>query len=1006
MTRIGNGKIFHKLFINLQDKYKGKFIGDRIMKNHWKLRIVASSLIIMILLSSSSNLVSMTFSSVSPELLRNAQSKSAWQLPSVDEITMQTPPPQGDYVPILYTSMYGGQAGASFGLLFYSWIDNKFMVYWRLNDGGLVIDCLRAGGSANYFLWLNITDNNGDNILLEQETMSVEYYQGYNEYTPTKSNWQISWPLSIEMVGFVGGTYFQESKWKKFLFIEKLGVLAFTLWDIANLAEVIYLWPYTYYYLGVIGPWGVAAAFAWIAAQYLIKNYFYDHAEHAALNWLKDQCGGKDSWSNVVFGVVNENVQKNSSAEVSLSGPLHVHDTLNSLESGDPYELKAYEARVRAYRFNKVNFTFSTPEEVEDPVVTGLNHPGSKIWNFTYNGVVSPGGWAPMKDGDHKLYYVWDLSAGPYYNWVYHCVSCLMHDENGNPYWDFGYTVWVDPEHLDGGGSVTITQDYVANVELFGIEYFETGSSSFFSNVASVDVEYRDDRLTQLLPVNISIQNQGFYLVNISSQERTVFIPIFAYPAELIPPLVQVQIPDLPDRDEEVMVVVPKNSPAVDVNILKEEDWTNTSHFGVTPIVIPELDGFLGNLNNSTIIIDLDVYDVFESTDKIVISYQPSGDFTIKFLPDPYWHPVPYLHNYTVFTCNTPNPPGAYTPLVTRTSDGLKFLVACDWQEMLWVDVPELGIDNGTLVQFRLRQDVMWHDGKPLTAYDCAYALNLMATYRLEDYGSLSRDFVYAEAEEPYLLSVYFCDVRISWPFYRYFVASTATRFPEHIWSLAEDPEDFDPASKGYKEWTGNDPPGMYPLMTALVGNGPFVYRNYSVAYLPYEDYFIDKSGIAGVVDADYRIDPGTEATYNVIVQNDYPIYNFSDELLSNTLQVNVYEDDILVYTESVILNISESETLGPYTTSTLNAGDHTIKVEVIENGTTVHTYTHTLKVTIIEDINYDCKVDMRDISRAARAFGSYPGHLRWDPPSDINDDFSVNMRDISKIARKFGWEA
>jgi hypothetical protein len=51
-----------------------------------------------------------------------------------------------------------------------------------------------------------------------------------------------------------------------------------------------------------------------------------------------------------------------------------------------------------------------------------------------------------------------------------------------------------------------------------------------------------------------------------------------------------------------------------------------------------------------------------------------------------------------------------------------------------------------------------------------------------------------------------------------------------------------------------------------------------------------------------------------------------------------------------------------------------------------------------------DYKVDMKDIGRAARAFGSYPGHERWDAVSDINVDYKVDMKDIGGIARQFGW--
>jgi len=54
-------------------------------------------------------------------------------------------------------------------------------------------------------------------------------------------------------------------------------------------------------------------------------------------------------------------------------------------------------------------------------------------------------------------------------------------------------------------------------------------------------------------------------------------------------------------------------------------------------------------------------------------------------------------------------------------------------------------------------------------------------------------------------------------------------------------------------------------------------------------------------------------------------------------------------------------------------------------------------------DLNHDGKVNIRDISIVARAFGSYPGHLRWNPSADINNDNKVNIRDLAIIARNFG---
>ena len=55
------------------------------------------------------------------------------------------------------------------------------------------------------------------------------------------------------------------------------------------------------------------------------------------------------------------------------------------------------------------------------------------------------------------------------------------------------------------------------------------------------------------------------------------------------------------------------------------------------------------------------------------------------------------------------------------------------------------------------------------------------------------------------------------------------------------------------------------------------------------------------------------------------------------------------------------------------------------------------------EDVNGDGVVDMRDIGIAAAAFGSYPGHPRWNPDADINQDNVVDMRDLATIARNFG---
>jgi hypothetical protein len=68
--------------------------------------------------------------------------------------------------------------------------------------------------------------------------------------------------------------------------------------------------------------------------------------------------------------------------------------------------------------------------------------------------------------------------------------------------------------------------------------------------------------------------------------------------------------------------------------------------------------------------------------------------------------------------------------------------------------------------------------------------------------------------------------------------------------------------------------------------------------------------------------------------------------------------------------------------------------------------------VKILGDVNGDGKVDIRDISLIAKAFGTvgpdylYPGSPpspNWNPDADLNGDNRIDIRDISIAARNFG---
>ena len=71
-------------------------------------------------------------------------------------------------------------------------------------------------------------------------------------------------------------------------------------------------------------------------------------------------------------------------------------------------------------------------------------------------------------------------------------------------------------------------------------------------------------------------------------------------------------------------------------------------------------------------------------------------------------------------------------------------------------------------------------------------------------------------------------------------------------------------------------------------------------------------------------------------------------------------------------------------------------------------TYSQASQVTIVGffpswDIYQDGKVDIRDVSVVAKAFGSAPGATNWDPRADLNKDEHVNVTDVSIVTKHFG---
>jgi Mg-chelatase subunit ChlD len=92
-----------------------------------------------------------------------------------------------------------------------------------------------------------------------------------------------------------------------------------------------------------------------------------------------------------------------------------------------------------------------------------------------------------------------------------------------------------------------------------------------------------------------------------------------------------------------------------------------------------------------------------------------------------------------------------------------------------------------------------------------------------------------------------------------------------------------------------------------------------------------------------------------------------------------------------------------PFKLTSLIDGNCTIAFNSIDNVGNVEN-TNYINVTLVgPDINGDGKVDIFDTLMASNAFGSYPGHPRWNPIADINFDGQVDIFDMIIVARAFG---
>jgi ABC-type transport system substrate-binding protein len=366
-----------------------------------------------------------------------------------------------------------------------------------------------------------------------------------------------------------------------------------------------------------------------------------------------------------------------------------------------------------------------------------------------------------------------------------------------------------------------------------------------------------------------------------------------------------------------------------------------------------------------------------------------------------------------------------------------------------WVN-PVTG-ETCSKVKFTIRPDATWSDGTPITTADVRFTLveldDILKARGLPPpwWYSNIEDILDFEIFDPYNFEVLF-DVKsifaqgwmgdqtelgyYKWP-------SGMVILPKHIWKPIVE--------------TG-DPTTLAPDPN-MIGSGPWRFGEYNITN-SYVLMYANKPGstvktshpgstpvtspkgywrynpfISGTL-----IDGNTQAKIDYYTQPHTISLSISNEWYGGPITIDIFYTIGMHYSEYTNIGLSPAGQLGSIwmTSETMDLKGKcpwilTLHIKDPPELAGWSSYTVVIWSTIKEDIagstlyddlglpgypyksqlpSPDIKVDMlSDIRRAAKAFGSYPGHDRWDTVADINGDYKIDMiNDIRLIAKKFGW--
>jgi hypothetical protein len=343
-----------------------------------------------------------------------------------------------------------------------------------------------------------------------------------------------------------------------------------------------------------------------------------------------------------------------------------------------------------------------------------------------------------------------------------------------------------------------------------------------------------------------------------------------------------------------------------------------------------------------------------------------------------------------------------------------------NWTQGTWVDN---GITKAK-VTVKLRPDVMWSDGYPVTIDDFIYTLAILPGELVAK--NCSRAWWQATLDQVqgyFRLDNYTAEILMQSNTY---LASTwivgNVILPKHFW-------------QPYVAANINTVI-MGDLGTNLIGSGPFKYTAISPGttvtmvrnptyYQPDEVGVIKEDPQSGIeftaASPSTQISPVKIKDVNITHPGPDGYFDLKVTVQNLNKRNSVTFDETITITYAgpnaplppVTLLATGSHTMTPgatfvYTNSSMHVRDglHRIDVTVHKTGGVAHTSSKYVWITVAGDLTGDFKANILDITQIAIRFGSLRGEAKYDAIADINHDNKINIVDIVQVALVFGWTA